>query len=76
MNSNEVELCKAEINCYNLAISSQRYLSISYETVDEYLYLLETIAVTLSSIFEARLCFYLAAAVSDFYIPYEKVTTS
>jgi hypothetical protein len=44
--------------------------------VDEYLYLLETIAVTLSSIFEARLCFYLAAAVSDFYIPYEKVTTS
>lgn len=49
--------------------TKDRLLSIEFETIFEYLQHLETIARQLSS-FGDSVMFYLAAAVSDFYIPW------
>jgi phosphopantothenate-cysteine ligase len=49
--------------------TKDRLLSIEFETIFEYLQLLETIARQLST-FGPSVMFYLAAAVSDFYIPW------
>ena len=43
-------------------------LSLNFETVDEYLYYLEVVAIELNKIGRYG-SFYLSAAVSDFYIP-------
>jgi len=48
-------------------------VTIAFETVDEYLQLLQRIAVSLQPL-KCRVLFYLAAAVSDFYIPPEHLT--
>jgi hypothetical protein len=65
---------KQESITYNNIISANRYLSIPFETLQEYLVLLESVAKKLSVLNE-RVMFYLAAAVSDFYIPDEEVHT-
>jgi phosphopantothenate-cysteine ligase len=44
------------------------YLMVTYETLGDYLWLLRGIASELNTI-GSRAMFYLAAAVSDFYIP-------
>jgi phosphopantothenate-cysteine ligase len=44
------------------------FLSVSFTTVHEYLELLEYVAKGLA-FYGPRVCFYLAAAVSDFYVP-------
>ncbi|KAK4526519.1 hypothetical protein GAYE_SCF25G4435 [Galdieria yellowstonensis] len=51
------------------AIHQGRILFLSFQTVAEYLYSLRQIAVSLSS-FGKRVIIFLAAAVSDFYVPY------
>lgn len=47
-------------------------ISLSFETVDEYLSLLKLTAEELN-IAGSKVCFYLAAAVSDFYIPHDQL---
>ena len=58
--------------CYNCAMHNQRLLSLEFSTIQEYLALLEFTAKELNR-FGSLVCFYLAAAVSDFYIPDEMV---
>ena len=53
-----------------LAINSNIFLSIGFDTVDDYLMKLERISKILNHVKENSLI-YLAAAVSDFYIPSE-----
>ena len=67
-------LMSVERKCYNRAIEQKRLLCISYETVTEYLELLEVVASLFSVRAEAALL-YCAAAVSDFYIPRSHMAT-
>lgn len=46
---------------------------IPFETVDEYLSLLRLVGEKLS-VLDHKACFFLASAVSDFYIPFEEVS--
>ena len=55
-------------------IKSNKFLSIGFDTVDDYLIKLEMITKILNHIKEKSLV-YLAAAVSDFYIPSELMST-
>jgi hypothetical protein len=53
---------------------TNRIISLSYETLTEYLKLLQEVAQAIHvSKLGSRTCFFLAAAVSDFYIPLDKV---
>jgi len=61
---NKLKSAVSEFNTYK-----RNLLSISFITLDEYLYYLKTIACLLNP-FGHRATIYLAAAVSDFYIPY------
>ena len=74
LNVNETDqkelMCEAA--AYQCSISSSAYLPIEFQTLEEYLELLEGCARRLNGLGE-RVCFYLAAAVSDFYIPQNKV---
>lgn len=64
----------AEVRCHEELRTGGRYLSLEYETLQQYLDALRTIATTMNCL-GPRACFFLAAAVSDFYIPAEKVHT-
>lgn len=55
------------------AISTGRLLKIPFTTVRDYLFLLRDISRTLAPAFGRDLLFYLAAAVSDFFIPQAKM---
>jgi len=57
-----------ELWCYNCAMTKQRLFSLEFTSIEEYLTLLEFAAKELNR-FGSNVCFYLAAAVSDFYIP-------
>jgi hypothetical protein len=63
-------LCEAA--AYKSAMANHSFLPIEFETLQEYLTKLEGCATALGALRE-RLCVYLAAAVSDFFIPTEKV---
>ena len=63
---------KSELRCYNHSIKNNYLCSISFETIDEYLFLLQFISSEINYLKE-KICFYLAAAVSDFYVPKEEV---
>jgi phosphopantothenate-cysteine ligase len=67
---------------YECAVKENRFLVVKFETVDEYLDLLECIAMcfskfraTLPAEIVSQYCplFYLAAAVSDFYLPIDQM---
>ncbi|KAJ3135745.1 hypothetical protein HK100_002435 [Physocladia obscura] len=60
------------LNKYTAVKSAGLLETISFVDVNEYLFLLREITLTLSTINE-RALFYLAAAVSDFYIPIGKM---
>lgn len=64
---------QAEAVAYTTCVTENRYLPIDFETLQEYLTLLELCARSFGKLNE-RVCFYLAAAVSDFYIPDEQVS--
>lgn len=66
------EQVKTELECFELVKYDKYYFPVKYETVDQYLELLKLIAMSMSVV-GPRGCFYLAAAVSDFYIPVDKV---
>lgn len=57
---------------YKYAINNNRLLCIDFTTLSEYLWLLRAACKALES-HGKRAMLYLAAAVSDFYIPAEKL---
>jgi len=61
---------KAEMACLEACERERRVLSLSFETVTDYLSLLQVAGEELNALNE-RAVFYLAAAVSDFYVPEE-----
>ena len=65
---------KLEVDCYKHCTKSNLMASFPFESVTDYLDLLQRVAIELSPL-KHRVCFYLAAAVSDFYIPTEEMTT-
>lgn len=65
-------LIQREANICSDSISSAQLLLLGFTTVQDYLSLLEIVGRSMA-VFGPRVCFYLAAAVSDFYIPDEKV---
>lgn len=65
------EEIRSEITCYRACIQRNAMLSLTFETVDEYLELLELVARRVAP-FGPSVMFYLAAAVSDFYVPIEQ----
>jgi phosphopantothenate-cysteine ligase len=58
----------SNVAAYNDATTGHRLLMLSFESVQSYLYLLQLTCTALSCAGD-RLAVYLAAAVSDFYIP-------
>jgi hypothetical protein len=62
-----------DIECYNHAIDSNSLLSISFTTVQEYLVYIKEAAEELNK-FNENVLFYMAAAVSDFYIPIDQMS--
>ena len=73
LNVNNGGRIKSELRCYNHCIKNKMLLTIPFETLQEYLSSLQFLAEELSHLKE-RVCFYLAAAVSDFYVPEEEVS--
>jgi phosphopantothenate---cysteine ligase (ATP) len=69
---NEGPRIKSELLCFQQANKQKLLVSLEFETVTEYLELLQIVAEELAEL-KSRVCFYLAAAVSDFYIPKEEV---
>jgi phosphopantothenate-cysteine ligase len=67
----EMDVVRREVEC--IRVCKRFYLSVEFETLDQYLAHLETLSCLLGQ-WGPRVCFFLAAAVSDFYIPEEKVS--
>ncbi|XP_057767538.1 phosphopantothenate--cysteine ligase 2-like [Salvia miltiorrhiza] len=63
---------KKAISNSHVAISCGTLLKLSFTTIFEYLQNLQLIASSMSSL-GSRALFYLAAAVSDFYVPWESM---
>jgi len=63
-----------ESYCFQQSIKQNRLLLLSYESIHDYLSLLELVSKRVD-ILKERVCFYLAAAVSDFYIPISEVSS-
>lgn len=59
---------------YKAAHAAGAILYVSFTTVSEYLWLLRAACECLANL-GARACLYLAAAVSDFYIPKDRVVS-
>ncbi|KAG7193407.1 uncharacterized protein KQ657_000825 [Scheffersomyces spartinae] len=57
---------------YNAAKESNSLLLVPFTTVNQYLYTLKTISGVLSKL-ESRALFFLAAAVSDFFLPHSRM---
>lgn len=70
--SNNGGRIKSELRCYNHCVKNRMMITIPFETLKEYLSSLQLIAEEISYLKE-RACFYLAAAVSDFYVPEDEV---
>jgi hypothetical protein len=62
-----------EIQASKIAIDTSRIFYIPFESVSEYLLLLELVCEHLRRVGPLAI-FYLAAAVSDFYLPVEKAS--
>ncbi|KAI5075036.1 hypothetical protein GOP47_0010997 [Adiantum capillus-veneris] len=65
-----IELIKCAVQLHHEAIIQGKLLEVSYETIIEYLQLLCLIARSMNCL-EKRAMFYLAAAVADFYVPWD-----
>ena len=59
---------------YKEAIDTSMLLEVEFESVHDYLFLLRDISKSLEPL-KRRAMLYLAAAVSDFYIPEEKMVS-
>jgi phosphopantothenate-cysteine ligase len=74
LSSIEKELILLESKIIRNISNYKYFLSVTFVTVNEYLELLEYTAKAMA-FFGPRACFYLAAAVSDFYLPNQEVST-
>ena len=63
----------SESECYRLCVANQAFLSISFVTVEHYLQCLQSTALS-TAVLGCRVMFFLAAAVSDFYVPSEHLS--
>jgi len=61
----------SEIECYDASVKSKRLLMLPFTSVIEYLDLVQVVASELGDVYRSRVLFYMAAAVSDFYVPTE-----
>ena len=68
----EVKALMSDVQSYRKYTSAGDLYSASFESVEEYMDLLRVTSECLAPL-KSRACFYLAAAVSDFYIPTDKV---
>ena len=59
---------------YSQIMSSGRLLILNFQTVYDYLHALKLCCLRLSPVFQSSLVIYLAAAVSDFYIPQSRLS--
>ncbi|XP_065847234.1 phosphopantothenate--cysteine ligase 1-like isoform X2 [Euphorbia lathyris] len=64
------EAVKKAINSHHAAVEGGRLLKLPFTTIFEYLQMLQLIATAMRDL-ERRTMFYLAAAVSDFYVPWK-----
>ncbi|KAI9151218.1 Phosphopantothenate--cysteine ligase cab2 [Blastocladiella emersonii ATCC 22665] len=64
---------RAVLEEYRAAIAGHALLSIEFTTIDDYLFLLRSCVTRIDAAIGARALYYLAAAVSDFYLPPEKM---
>jgi phosphopantothenate-cysteine ligase len=74
-NENEAHEIAEELALYHTyaGSDSKTFASFEFESIQEYLLLLETAATELAVIGN-KACFFLAAAVSDFYVPASQVS--
>ena len=70
--SEDKQRCISEVECYKLCKKDNLILSYSFETVEEYITLLKVLAEELKALGPLAM-FYLAAAVSDFFIPFNEL---
>ncbi|KAA8538015.1 hypothetical protein F0562_027405 [Nyssa sinensis] len=66
------EAVKRAISEHNVAVAKGLLLKLPFTTIFEYLQILQLIALSMRSL-GAHAMFYLAAAVSDFYVPWESM---
>ncbi|WCJ44558.1 Phosphopantothenate--cysteine ligase 2 [Euphorbia peplus] len=64
------EAVKKAINSHHAAVEGGQLLKLPFTTIFEYLQMLQLIATVMRDL-EKRTMFYLAAAVSDFYVPWK-----
>eukprot|EP01038_Epipyxis_sp_PR26KG_P008519 gene8519-11516_t len=62
------DLIRGDVQCFQTAIKNNDLMLVPFETFEDY-YSIMDITSHLLSPYGSRVCFYLAAAVSDFYIP-------
>ncbi|KAK3907882.1 Phosphopantothenate--cysteine ligase [Frankliniella fusca] len=72
--SSEVQQILPVLRKYKAAQESQKFLQVGFTTLSDYLWLLKTTCEFLPS-FGSRAMLYLAAAVSDFYVPATQMPT-
>jgi phosphopantothenate-cysteine ligase len=60
------------VSLHRVAVQRGRLLTVNFETVTEYLHLLRALAIELRPFGRTALV-YLSAAVSDFYVPWERL---
>ena len=60
------------LQAYNAAQAEGTLLSVDFQTVNEYLWLLRAVTQSMAGL-GRRGMFYLAAAVSDFFLPEDRV---
>jgi len=72
VDSAKVEPIMAVLKARKEAVDSSRLLMVPFTTLTDYLWLLRASAATMASL-GPRAMLYLAAAVSDFYIPTDEL---
>ncbi|KAI8869639.1 DFP-domain-containing protein [Ramicandelaber brevisporus] len=69
IDESEAAKMRAVVTKYHKAMDNGRLLSIPFHTLSDYLFLLRAATTAIAPTFGPRSLFYLAAAVSDFFIP-------
>ncbi|KAJ3348063.1 hypothetical protein GGF32_006403 [Allomyces javanicus] len=69
VNAEHAAFAHAVLTKHHAAMARKALLQIEFTTVVEYLYLLQAIATRMAASLGANAIYYLAAAVSDFYLP-------
>ncbi|XP_019084593.1 PREDICTED: phosphopantothenate--cysteine ligase 2-like isoform X2 [Camelina sativa] len=73
VHASHLEAVKLAVMDHQAAVADGRLLKLPFSTIYEYLQMLRLIATALKDVGSCSM-FYLAAAVSDFYVPWESMT--